>query len=174
MTCEITQSLHLCPLHLSDQMSQNASKNAGCCTVFLNISASWVDRTSWEMCTSTCCPGQNSSVLQTAGSHPTALLSSVGKTTERFLPCFPWTHSSDPPVHFHTPAGAAEEISLAGEALVNQRLTFHSGLALSGARQFPQLRAKQLINSTTALLGSSLNPGTFHAAEGKNAQYREG
>lgn len=118
------------------------------------------------------CPGQNSSVLQTAGTHPTALLSPLGKSTGRFLPHFPWSHSSDPPVHFHTPAGAAEEISLAGRALVNQRLAFHSGLALSGARQFAQLRAKQLI--TTALLGSSWNPGTFHAAAGKRAQYREG
>lgn len=70
------------------------------------------------------------------------------------------------------PAGAAEEISLAGEALVNQRLAFHSGLALSGAKQFAQLRAKQMI--TAALLGSSLNPGTFPAAAGKNAaQYEE-
>lgn len=71
------------------------------------------------------------------------------------------------------PAGAAEEIALAGEPLVNQRRTFHSGLALSGERQFAQLRAKQLI--TTALLGSSLNPGTFYATTaGENAYCREG
>jgi len=58
---------------------------------------------------------------------------------------------------------------LAGEALVNQRLAFYSGLALSEARQFAQLRAKQLINSTTTLLGASLNPITFYVAAGENA-----
>lgn len=57
---------------------------------------------------------------------------------------------------------------------MNQRLTFLSGLALSEARQFAQLKAKQLINTTTALLGSSLNPVTFYAAAGKNASHREG
>lgn len=57
---------------------------------------------------------------------------------------------------------------------MNQRLTFHSGLALSEARQFAQLKAKQLINKTTALLGSSLNPVTFYAAAGENASHREG
>lgn len=142
-------------------MSQNASTK---CRLPYDLpkylsNSSWFNKLQLHSLTSY--PGQTTSLLQAIGSHPIALVLSDSETPESFSHNFPLTHSSSPPAHFHMPAGAAED-SLAGEALVNQRLTFHSGLALSGTRQFAQLRAKQLINSATALLGSSLNPVIFH------------
>lgn len=125
-------------------------KNAGSCTVLLNILVSWVKPTSWECALQPVAQGRTVQNCKMQGYIPQLHLHHWVKPLKGFT-LFSLNTFLRPSCPLSHACWCFEQISLAGEALVNQRLAFHSGLALSGARQFAQLRAEQLI--TTALLG---------------------
>lgn len=122
------------------------------------------------MCTSTCCSGQNSSELQNAGLHPTAPPSSLGKTTERFYPVLP-EHIPQTLLSTFTHLLVLRADFFGRRGTNESKTRIPLGLSIIRSKTICTTESWTADNYCSP--GSSLNPGTFYAAVGKNAQYRE-